>query len=71
MQEDPDVMELVVNFEGTNCTLQTPDGQVLAKRQDAKWVSQMPGVTVRDIRRGKRWSIEVDFNGEGLTASLN
>ena len=39
-------------------------GVRLAKRKDNKWVSLIPGVTVRDIKeKGHRQEIEIIYSG--------
>jgi len=38
-------------------------GIKIAKRKNKKWVSLMPGVTVRDFRDSGRQGIEIIFSG--------
>jgi hypothetical protein len=55
--------EGTIEFEGTDVFV---SGVRIAKRQGKKWVSLLPGVTVRDIKRkgkGGRTGIEIIYSG--------
>ena len=51
MKIKDDIGEGTIEFEGTDVFV---SGVRIAKRQGKKWVSLLPGVTVRDIKRGER-----------------
>jgi len=38
-------------------------GIKIAKRRDKKWVSLMPGVTIRDFKERDRQGIEIIYSG--------
>jgi hypothetical protein len=58
-----DTSEGTIEFEGTDVFV---NGVRIAKRKGKKWVSLLPGVTVRDIKKkqkGDRTGIEIIYSG--------
>jgi hypothetical protein len=58
-----DTGEGTIEFEGTDVLV---SGVRIAKRKGRKWVSLLPGVTVRDIKKkgkGDRTGIEIIYSG--------
>ena len=63
MKIKDDTGEGMIEFEGTDVFV---NGVRIAKRKGKKWVSLLPGVTVRDVKKkqkGDRTGIEIIYSG--------
>jgi len=62
MKIELDNDEGIVEFDGKHMFV-VRDGVRLAKRENKKWVSLIPGVTVRDTKDKRHPGIEIIYSG--------
>jgi hypothetical protein len=63
MTEKDNNGEGCIEYEGNEMFV-VRSGVRLAKRKNNKWVSLIPGVTVRDVKeKGRRYEIEIIYSG--------